>query len=124
MQLLAARVELVSLADGPVFREDDPSDGLFIIRKGTAKVTKSTEGGDADAVLNLLRPGDSFGEIGLIDGLPRTAAVSAMGAMECWFLSRDAFLEILEERPRMAVAMMMSLAAMVRHADQWVARTA
>ena len=123
MRLLAARVELVSLADGPVFGEDDPSDGLFIIRTGTAKVTKSTEGGKTEAVLNLLRPGDSFGEIGLIDGLPRTAGVWAMGAMECWFLSRDAFLEILEERPKIAVAMMLSLAAMVRHADDWVART-
>ena len=122
LQLLVHRVVSVSLADGPVFKENDPSDGLFIIRKGTAKVTKSSESGDAEAVLNLLRPGDSFGEIGIIDGLPRTAAVTAMGPMECWFLSRAEFQELLEQRPKMAIPLLMSMAAMVRHADQWVAR--
>ena len=122
MKILAAGAELVSFAEGPVFEEDDPSDGLFVINRGTAKVTKSSQLGETEAVLNLLKSGDSFGEIGLVDGLPRTATVTAMAPMECWFLSRDAFLKILEERPKIAVSMMMSLAAMVRHADDWVAR--
>ena len=123
MKILGAGTRLVSFADGPVFREDDISDGLFIIKSGRAKVTKSSEFGEMQAVLNLLKSGDSFGEIGLVDGLPRTATVSAMGPLECWFLSRDAFLKILEEHPKIAVSMMLSLAAMIRHADQWVARS-
>ena len=123
MKILATETRLVSFADGPIFKEDDFSDGLFIIRSGAAKVTKSSEFGEMEAVLNLLKSGDSFGEIGLADGLPRTATVTAMGPVECWFLSRDAFLKILQVHPRIAISMMLSLAAMVRHADQWVARS-
>jgi CRP/FNR family cyclic AMP-dependent transcriptional regulator len=123
MGILAAGTRLVSIVDGPVFQENDVSDGLFIIRSGTAKVTKLSEFGKGEAVLNLLKSGDSFGEIGLVDGLPRTASVTAIGPVECWFLSRDAFLKILEGHPRIAISMMLSLAAMIRHADEWVARS-
>ena len=122
LELLATRVQLISIAPGPVIRENDPSDGLYIIRSGAASVAKSSEGGGAEAILALLRPGDSFGEIGLIDGLPRTAGVTAMAPMECYFLGRETFLELLDAHPAVAVGMLKSLAAMVRSADAWVAR--
>ena len=75
------------------------------------------------AVLTILRQGNSFGEIGLIDGLPRSAGVSAMGTVECYFLPRAEFLAALEENPEIALGMLPALAAMVRNADQWIARS-
>jgi len=52
-------------------------DGLYIIEAGWAKVTKASESGETEAVLEILQPGSCFGEIGLIDGLPRTAIMRA-----------------------------------------------
>jgi CRP-like cAMP-binding protein len=73
-------------------------------------------------VLAILGQGHSFGEIGLLDGLPPSANVTAMESMECYFLSRDAFLTALEQNPEIAVGLLRVLAGMVRSADQWIAQ--
>ena len=74
-------------------------------------------------MLAILSQGDSFGEIGLIDGLPRSADVTAMNAVECYILERDDYLAVLEQHPEMARSMLEALASMVRNADAWLART-
>ena len=58
---LAAQVRLRSLPEGHIIRDNDPSNGLYIIKSGTARVTKSAERPGAEAVLAVLREGDSFG---------------------------------------------------------------
>lgn len=123
ISIIASRVRRVSLPDGPVMTEGSPPDGLYIIRSGVARVTKQSDGGSAEAVLALLRQDDSFGEISLIDGLPHTASVIAMGPMECYYLDRHVFVETLEQHPSMALSLIRSLATMVRTADDWVARS-
>lgn len=45
-----------------------------------------------------------------------------MESMECYFLPREAFLAALEENPNIALGMLHGLGAMVREADQWIAR--
>ena len=88
-----------------------------------AKVTKgATETAGVEAVLAILREGDSFGELSLIDGQPRSANVAAMVPMECYFLPRDAFLLALRESPQITYVLLTALAGMVRNADQWVAQ--
>jgi len=56
------------------------------------KVAKSAaDNAGLEAVLDILRQGNSFCEIGLIDGLPRSANVVAIGPSVCYFLPQDAF---------------------------------
>jgi CRP-like cAMP-binding protein len=125
LERLAGQLRLIALSEGELFfKEDEPADGFYIIKSGMAKVTKwSTDSEGVSAVLSILRQGNSFGEIGLIDGLPRSAGVSAMGPVECYFLPRTEFLAALEENPEIALRMLPTLAAMVRNADQWVAQS-
>ena len=122
LEILASRVHLVSLPNGHVLRENDPTDGLYIIKSGMARVTKPAGTGDMQVDLATLRRGNAFGEIGLIDGLPRSANVTATEPMECYYLPRPVFLTAMEENPEIAVGMLPALAAMVRNADQ-VAQT-
>ena len=122
LEILATRVHLVSLPDGHVLRENDPTDGLYIIKSGMARVTKPAATGKLQVDLATLRRGNAFGEIGLIDGLPRSANVTATEPMECYYLPRPVFLTAMEENPEIAVGMLPALAAMVRNADQ-VAQT-
>ena len=122
LQLLVGHLRVVRFGQGPVFKENDPVDGLYIIKSGNAKVTKGGAGAAA-AVLALLKKGDNFGEIGLIDGLPRPADVSAMQPLECYFLRRDVFNTVLEGHPELALSMIRAFAAMVRNANAWVGRS-
>ena len=122
---LASETRLIHLPRGHLVRDtrrDTVSvDGLYILKSGIAKVTRSSQSWEAEAVLAILHPGQCFGEIGLIDGLPPSANVATMEPMECYFLPRDAFTAALQENPQIALGMLPALANMVRSADQWIA---
>ena len=130
LERLAAEINLVYFPEGHLIRDTSRCetgntgdiDGLYIIKKGSAKVTTSSENGEVEAVFAILREGNWFGEIGLIDGLPPSANVCSMSTMECFFLPRSAFLEALNENPEIAVSMLPGLGSMVRSADQWIAQ--
>ena len=122
LQGLGSRMRMVYHLDGHIIQDNDPVDGLYIIQSGRAKVVKASQHGETEAVLAILQPGSCFGEIGLVDGLPRTATVTTMEPTWCYFLPRDAFLAALEESPEIAVGMLPALATMVRNANQWIAQ--
>ena len=120
-RLSTSAVEL-SFPVGDIFSDNDDADGLYIIKSGMVKVTKSAaETSGVEAVLAILKPGNSFGELSLIDGLPRSANVAAIAPTVCYFLPRDAFMLVLRENLEIAYAMLPDLASMVRSSDQWVA---
>ena len=126
LQRLADQVRLIHFSDGhkirDVTRDTAPVDGLYIIKSGVAKVSKPSESWEAEAVLAILGKGGCFGEIGLLDGLPPSANVTALEPMECFFLARVDFLSALEDNPEIALGMLRSLGAMVRGADRWIAQ--
>ena len=117
LERLASRVRSVSLVDGHIFEENEPTDGLYIITSGMVRVTKPAGTGEVEVDLATLTRGDFFGEIGLIDGLPRSAKVTAMQPTECYFLPRPVFLTALRESPEIALALLPALTRMVRSAD-------
>ena len=126
LERLASQVRLIYLPEGHMLRntqrDTTPGDGLYIIKSGVVKVTKPSQSWEAEAVLAILGQAHSFGEIGLLDGLPPSANVTAMEPMECYFLAREAFHLALERNPEIALGMLPGLGTMVRSADQWIAQ--
>lgn len=83
------------LAPGDVlFRKGDPGDALYGVMAGRLRIHANAVDG-RDALLNIMGPGDVFGEIALIDGLPRTADATAIDEVELVMLRRAAFLDLL-----------------------------
>ena len=62
--------------------------------------------------------GDYFGEMALIDGEPRSATITAVGDLQTMKLPRRPFLKVLEQEPRIAVAMLTELSARVRRLEK------
>ena len=119
---VASKMSIVSHpAETVVIKDGDPVDGLYVIKGGTAKVTKAADKGGLDAPLIYLHEGDSFGEVGLVDGLPRSASVTAQTRLECYFLGRDDFSAILDENPQICLGLLSALASMVRNSNQMIA---
>jgi|GEM_PF-1999483 len=56
-----------------IFKEKDPGESLFIIVKGSVKITKKVSL-EFEEVLAMLKAGNYFGEMAIIDNLPRSAA--------------------------------------------------
>ena len=73
-----------------VFRECETGDLAFVIVKGKIEITRSTDQGDL--VLNIIGKGTIFGEMALIDNMPRMASARVVeGPAELLVISRDVF---------------------------------
>ena len=81
-------------AGAEIIREGDAADAFYMLLRGSTVVTRATQG--APQVLAQLREGDYFGEIGLLQDIPRTATVTAGDeGVETLVISRDAFLRVV-----------------------------
>ena len=103
-----------------IIQENEPSGRCHAIVSGTVRVTaKVTDQADLFAVLG---PGDHFGEISLIDGLPPSATVVAEEATETLSISHDDLRDLMATDPRAAAALLMSmmrsLCGRLRETDQ------
>jgi len=102
-----------------LFREGDPSDSLFIIRKGWVNITAQSEGGE-DVVLNQYGPGQIFGELSLFDRKPRENTVIALRPTELFEVKYDTVLEVLNEHPVLAVSFLQEMSDRVRFANAYI----
>ena len=103
--------------DATVVREEEVGQTFFIIVEGEVEVTKQVEG-QAERVLRRHGPGDFFGEMALIETLPRTATVRTVTPSTLLELSKDDFDAVLSQQPAMALSVMRTLTHRLRQADQ------
>src|SRR5262249_1720190 len=92
-----------------VFREGEIGDCVHLLAKGTVAVRVSTPAGEV-ATLDVLRPGEAFGEQALVgDDDRRSATIVALERTETMRLTRDDFVKLLADQPntgRLLVAML------------------
>jgi MFS family permease len=99
-RLASASTEVTFPAGTAIVREGDAADALYVLLDGTAEVT--THGVWAprpDRTLRVMRAGSYFGEIGLLEGIPRTATVSAVDECRCYRIDGEEFLQALTATP-------------------------
>jgi len=94
-----------------IVQEGQPGLGLYVIADGHAEVV---QGG---RVLRELSAGDFFGEMSLLDDLPRTADVRATAPTRCLTLAKWEFLGELEAHPQMALPLLPMLSRRARAAE-------
>ncbi len=80
-----------------LFRAGDRSDGCYQIVEGLVKVTVLAE--HRERILAILGPGALVGELSMIDGAPRSAAVTAIRDTRLAFVARDAFAAFAQANP-------------------------
>jgi predicted MFS family arabinose efflux permease len=95
-QLAGAASDVAVDADTVVIREGDFADAFYVVSDGRLRVTARGEG-STTAVLDDLGGGDFFGEIGLIEKIPRTATVTALTPTKLLRVDGGAFLDALTE---------------------------
>lgn len=91
-------------------REGFSAEAFYVILDGEAHVT-----GPPTAV--RLGPGDFCGELGLLDGSPRSASILADSDVTAVRLPRKEFLDLVDHRPEIARALLADLAARVRQLE-------
>jgi cytochrome P450 len=96
-------------------REGEMADRWWVVVEGMADVTV---GG---LFLATIGPGESIGELALLDGEPRNATVTATTDMVVQEVDGHGFVEALAESPLLALSLLRELAARLRHANQLTA---
>jgi small-conductance mechanosensitive channel len=98
---LSRRMRLVLFGPGEVIlRQGDPGDSLYVVRAGSVAVQIVVLG--ASKELATLSDGQFFGEMSLMTGESRAATVVAKTDVECYIVDKEAFQEILQEKPELA----------------------
>jgi predicted acylesterase/phospholipase RssA/CRP-like cAMP-binding protein len=100
LQDLATELECVVLRAGEtLFRQDDPSDAMYIVMSGRLQAV-ITQPGDVRMVMGDIEPGQPVGEMQILAGGNRTASVHALRDTELIKLSKAAFEDLAEKAPK------------------------
>lgn len=99
--------------------EHDPGDALYMVLSGRVKVVLIGEDG-REVILSILKAGDFFGEMALIDDQPRSAHVIAMEDSDLLVLYRDDFRSCLRESSSIALGLLRALSRRLRRADETI----
>jgi CRP-like cAMP-binding protein len=117
---LSASLQLRRYEQGEViFHQGDVGKDLYIIRKGEVTIRLSSADG-REVTLTLLRRGDAFGELALLDEAPRSTDAVAREETALLSLNRGDFQKFLEERPQVIPALLAELSRLVRRVTQTV----
>lgn len=102
-----------------VFQQGDDGDAMHLVEAGLVKITAESRDGQ-EAILAEVGPGETFGELSLLDGAPRSATAVALKETVTLRLPRQAFDRLLETDPVFPRRVLEALAHEMRRATHHV----
>ncbi len=112
---LVAQVNQTNLETGEaVFREGEPSQGLYWLQLGTLKAVKYSTSGK-EQILHFVKSGQTFNEVGAFTTLPNPATVVALERAQVWCIPRDAIRQQIQQDPTFAQLIIDVLSERLRH---------
>jgi CRP/FNR family transcriptional regulator, cyclic AMP receptor protein len=120
LERLGAYMKRRSVAKGAIiFEKGDSGIGLIGVLAGAVKISVGSLEGH-EVVLNIIREGEVFGEIALLDGRPRTADAAAMTDCELVVIERREFITFLRGEPDVMLKLMEILCDRLRRTSDQV----
>jgi len=102
-----------------IVRVGEATDALYIILSGRVKVQISDAQGH-EVILAVMGPGEFFGEMGLLDDLPRSASVEALESCQMLRLPKSGFIACLKDNFDLAMVIIRNLVKRLRVADRHI----
>ncbi len=90
--------------DELVFDEDSKGDSMYILKSGSVKIIKKVK--NQENTIAVLNAGEFFGEMALLDGLPRSAAVRATSDCGLFQITLEGYQGLRMEKPQTALKLM------------------
>jgi CRP-like cAMP-binding protein len=98
-----------------IFAEGDLGTEMYIVQEGRVEILKQIHGESRQ--LAVLEKGDFFGEMAILEDLPRSASASAVTAVKVLMINGSTFDQMLRSNPEIAVRMMRKLSRRLRETD-------
>jgi hypothetical protein len=103
-----------------LFRQGDPSDHVVLLRSGAVDVIR--EIGAASIKLGAAKEGEFLGEMGVLEGRPRSATVVAASDLEAELIGRRGFLERVSADSELAHKLLLRMSSRLRDVEDMLAR--
>jgi len=100
-----------------LFNEGEQGDVMYLIRQGKIKITKGK--GEDEKVLAVLKEGDFFGEMAIIDGSPRSAGAIAATPVSLLVIDKENFQSKIRENPLIHY-ILETISRRLRNADEQI----
>lgn len=100
----------------PIFLEGDADRDLYVIQEGSVVIRKKTKAGDLTLV--EFGRGDFFGDMALLQGIPRFASAYARGTTRLLILQPGGFLLKIRRDPTFAFELLQQLSRRVRYSSE------
>ncbi len=115
---MADEGKIKKLSSGEVlFHEGEVGDMMYLIRQGKIKIVKGK--GEEEKVLAILKEGDFFGEMAIIDGSPRSASAIAVDDVVLLMIDKETFHSKIKENPLISYVLE-TLSRRLRAADEQI----
>src|SRR6266700_5493766 len=102
-----------------LFAKGDPGYSLYAVISGSVKMSISSADG-RNAILNIVGPGETFGEMALLDGGTRSADAIANTNCELFVIDRREFIPFVRSQPALAMRFIELLCARLRRTSEQV----
>ena len=99
-----------------IFREGDLGTEMYIIHEGKIEIVNSING--EETAIAILEKGDFFGEMSILEDMPRAASARALTPSKVLAINGSTFDQMLRDNPEVAVRMMRKLSRRLRETDE------
>jgi len=114
--LVIDAMQPVFVEAGTVFIEEGQTDGnefMALLIEGQVRAENATNAPGEDVVISVIDAGSLIGEMGLIDGAPRSATCTALTDLKLAILSREALRGLVEVQPAVAARLLLAVAGLL-----------
>jgi CRP-like cAMP-binding protein len=118
-RVVRAGQEVRFLPGDVIFHEGEPADGLYLVMAGAVRVTATTT--DGDTVLAVVKSNEVLGELGVLDGEPRSGTATAASMCVTYFLPTEPVLDLLEQSTLACMRLLSILTRRVRDTNMRLA---
>jgi CRP-like cAMP-binding protein len=105
-----------------VVREGDPGETFYLIVEGSVAVCRIASDG-RETILSILKEGDFFGEMSILDSSLRSASIKTLTEVELGIIKREDFIALLDNNPQIGRHLVIELSERLRAANQLIAAT-
>ncbi len=96
-------------------RQGEVGDCMFVLQEGEVEILKEEDG--KEAVVDILLPGEIFGEMAIIEKQVRSATVRALTPVRALTIDRKTFLRRVHEDPTLALNILKTMSGRIRKLD-------
>lgn len=87
-----------------IFFEHEPGDSFYLIQSGRVKIVKIM--GNIEKMIDILNPGEFFGEMAILEEAPRTASIIALEDCTLLEFNKENFATLVEGNPQIGISLL------------------